>query len=269
MFLLEPGRTAYDLNWRMFGIDVRVHPMFWLIGAVMGFARLEHGFGLFFVWMACFFVSILVHEMGHIVMGKFCGSNGHIVLYAFGGLAIPHRVIYIRWQRIAVSFAGPLAGFMLFVLVAMAYFALGGVSLPVIGTRLWTMLGIQPHAEEALALDPLVQEAFYDLLWINLVWGLVNLLPIWPLDGGQISREIFEGMIPDGRGLKASLAVSCVLAVLVAVQCLTAAWGHALVPFLPGFGTYAAILFGLLAFESFQLLQQLNRPRRRPWDDGY
>src|SRR5437763_15143191 len=124
MFLLEPGHTPYDLSWRMFGIPVRVHPMFWLVGALMGFdlllpdAREGNGVVRFLLWIACFFVSILVHELGHIVMGRVCGSEGHIVLYAFGGVAVQHRAIPLRWQRIAVSFAGPLAGFLLFGFVA-------------------------------------------------------------------------------------------------------------------------------------------------------
>jgi stage IV sporulation protein FB len=274
MFLLEPGRTAYDLNWRMFGIDVRVHPMFWLIGAVMGFDILTpregrseaQGWALFLVWIVSFFVSILVHEMGHIFMGRWCGSNGHIVLYAFGGVAIQHRILIDRWQRVAVSFAGPLAGFLLFALVAALYFGLGGTDLPLIRNHLANLLksvGIAPASDQLARWQ---HEAIFRLLWINLVWGLVNLLPIWPLDGGQISREICESMMPLGRGVRVSLVISCVLAALVAVQSLTAAWGHPLVPFLPSFGSYAAVLFGLLAFQSFQLLQQENRPRRRPWD---
>ena len=30
-----------------------------------------------------------------------------------------------------------------------------------------------------------------DLLQVNILWGLMNLLPIYPLDGGQIARELF------------------------------------------------------------------------------
>jgi stage IV sporulation protein FB len=275
MFLLEPGRTPYDLNWRMFGIDVRVHPMFWLIGGIMGFDLLAprpgqseaQGWALFLLWIVSFFVSILVHEMGHIIMGRWCGNNGHIVMYAFGGLAIPHRPLIERWQRVAVSFAGPLAGFLLFALVAALYFGLGGTDLPLIRNRLANVLksaGINPGPDH---LEYWQHEAIFHLLWINLVWGLVNLLPIWPLDGGQISREICEGTMPSGQGLKFSLGLSLVLAATLAVLILAAAWGRPVLPFLEGFGTYSAVLFGLLAFESFQLLQQENKPRRRPWDE--
>src|SRR5437016_2491445 len=34
------------------------------------------------------------------------------------------------------------------------------------------------------------------LLWINLFWGLLNLLPVWPLDGGQISGEVASALSP-------------------------------------------------------------------------
>ena len=34
--LSEPNRTQFDLSWRMFGIPVRIHPMFWLVGIFLG-----------------------------------------------------------------------------------------------------------------------------------------------------------------------------------------------------------------------------------------
>ena len=117
MFLLEPGHTPYDLQWRMFGISVRVHPAFWLVSAIMGFSLLAHDFKPFLIWMACIFFSILVHELGHVFMFRACGTDANVVLYAFGGLAIPQYGLHNRWQRIAVSLAGPLAGFLVIVLL--------------------------------------------------------------------------------------------------------------------------------------------------------
>src|SRR5436305_15155392 len=113
MFLLEPGHTPYDLKFRIAGVPVRVHPMFWLVTAIMGFSALHeptYGFALFGIWVGCVFFSILIHELGHVFMFQLCGTTAHAVLYAFGGLAVPHRPLYNRWQRIAVAFAGPLAG---------------------------------------------------------------------------------------------------------------------------------------------------------------
>ena len=38
------------------------------------------------------------------------------------------------------------------------------------------------------------------MLWINIMWGLLNLLPVWPLDGGQITETVLSQVNPyDGR----------------------------------------------------------------------
>src|SRR5437763_2980709 len=100
--------TPYDLKWRMFGIHVRVHPLFWLISGILAWDYIRvFGIPAFLIAVACIFVSILIHELGHVVMGNFFGSHGHIVLWAFGGLAIGSTHLDNRWKRIAVTFAGP------------------------------------------------------------------------------------------------------------------------------------------------------------------
>src|SRR5262245_44712779 len=105
----------------MFGIHVRVHPFFWLIACLLGADYLERlGPVYLLLWVACMFVSILVHELGHVVMGRAFGARGHIVLYSFGGLAIGSSDLPRRWQRVAVLFAGPFAGFLLFGMVYVA-----------------------------------------------------------------------------------------------------------------------------------------------------
>jgi Zn-dependent protease len=271
MFLLEPGQTAYDLRWRMFGVDVRVHPMFWLVSAIMGFnllAEPESGVPRFFVWVACVFVSILIHELGHVFMFRVCGTSAKVVLYAFGGLAIPIRPLYDRWQRIAVSFAGPLAGFLVVLAIAAGLAMTDMERLMAAVEHVLAMFGKVPRRSTYLGLPPLVEETVYTLIYINLFWGLLNLLPIWPLDGGHISRDFLDGFMPGGQGVRAALGISLVLAAVLAIHCLAATRGLTLIPFLPGFGGgYTAVMFGLLAVESFQLLQQQSSPpwRRDDW----
>jgi Zn-dependent protease len=235
-----------DLNWRMFGIEVRVHPLFWLISALLGWnLAQELGYQFLLLWIVCVFVSILIHELGHVVVGRLFGAYGHIVLYSFGGLAVGSSDLARRWQRIAVYLAGPFAGFLL----------LGLVELIIRFVEL-------PRTPSAALLAATV---FF--LWqINLFWGLMNLLPVWPLDGGQISREVFTSFTPN-NGLRMSLVLSIVIAVAIAV---IAAVG---VVKLIGQDWYLAILFGLLALSSFQMLQQLRsryQPEEReelaPWE---
>jgi membrane-associated protease RseP (regulator of RpoE activity) len=101
------------------------------------------------------------------------------------------------------------------------------------------------------------------LFVISLFWGLLNLVPVYPLDGGHISRDFLDGLMPGGRGVRASLGISLVVAGLLTAHCLFAEHGKPLIPFLSFLrGNFTAIMFGLLALESFQLLQQERNP---PW----
>jgi Zn-dependent protease len=236
VFLLEPQRTQFDLHFRIFRIPVRVHPMFWLFSALLGWNYIRLGVEYVLLWVGCTFVSILVHELGHVFMGMAFGSRAHIVLYSFGGLAVGSNAQRYRWQRIAVSFAGPLAGFVLYGLVVLFDMNM----LP----------RIDPEGDMLI-----LGAAVRMLLFMNLAWGLLNLLPVWPLDGGQISREVCTGLSPR-NGLRVSLGISLVVAGLLAVNALMAANGRPLLPFLRFGGIYVAILFAMLALESFQLLQQ-------------
>jgi Zn-dependent protease len=238
---LDPDRTPYDLNWRMFGIPVRVHPLFWLVSLIMGWDWLQLGFQYLLMWVAAVFVSILVHELGHVFMGRLFGSQGHIVLYCFGGLAIGSSTLHNRWQRIAVYLAGPLAGFVLF------------------GLACWGLYSFDPDH-----VMPFAWRTLRFLYWINLFWGFLNLVPIWPLDGGQVSREIFMWLLPS-RGLRNSLGLSVLCAGLLALYSLWDTYApQPLLPFLDLSGLWYVLFFGMLAYYSYQLLQL--ETRRRTWE---
>jgi len=244
----EPERTPYDLNWRMLGTWVRVHPFFWLFSAILGWDTLEEGFSFLILWIVCVFVSILIHEFGHVLVGRLFGSSGHIVLYSLGGLAIGSSSLPNRWQRIAVYLAGPVAGFLFCGLVYAAW-----------------MLPENPPV------SPLARAAVGFLLWINLGWGIMNLLPIWPLDGGRVSRELCEWLDP-ARGTRTAYGISMVVAGLLAVNAALITMKRPIpalehVPFLKDLhGWYIVLLFGLFAFDSYQRFQQESS--RRPWDRG-
>ena len=58
--LAEPERTQFDLNFRLLGFPVRIHPYFWIVSALFGSSALNH-FGVLYLlaWVAIVFVSIL------------------------------------------------------------------------------------------------------------------------------------------------------------------------------------------------------------------
>ncbi len=182
--LSEPRTTVFDLNFRAFGIPVRVHPMFWAVAAALGLRLplLEH-----LVWIGVVFVSVMAHEMGHaLAMARFRRSS-RVVLYSLGGLTIPVEDgsdALVGWRPAVVAACGPLAGLML---AGLAFFVI-----PWIGSSSAGPLG-------ALR---------YHLIWINLAWGLMNMLPIWPLDGGQLARAVLVHLAGDaGHAAAATLSL--------------------------------------------------------------
>jgi Zn-dependent protease len=205
-----------------------------------------------FIWVAVVFLSILLHEFGHIWMGKAFGSDGYIVLYSFGGLAVGSNDVRYRWQRILVSLAGPAIQLILYAALR------GGLYLAGPG---W--LARQPDAAVDL---------FRQLLVINLYWPLLNLLPVFPLDGGQAGREVCTYFSPH-RGLRASLVLSVAVAGLLCVNALVGAHrGEGFLRYAPT-GQFTALLFGMLAVESYMLLQRTQTPwryeapdDRTPWE---
>ncbi len=267
MFLIEPAPTQFDLHFRLFGIHVRVHPMFWVISACLGWPpggpdRYGNKFlPLLGIWIACVFVSVLIHELGHVLVGRVFGSHGNIVLYSMGGLAIGSSGLDRRWQRITVYAAGPVADFLL----------LGAI-----------MAGLYATGVTDRSLPWWGRVALRDLIWINLFWGIINLVPVWPLDGGQISRDVCSGLWHEG-GVRISLGVSLLVAGAIAAHAaalewlpaygerlarLTEEWGGWSVYLLDLGGWYLALFFGLLALSSLMALQQLQR-QQRAWDDRW
>lgn len=247
---LAPAETPYDLRFRTFGVHVRVHPMFWLFTVFLGWNVVEqpNGLQLLVIWVACVFVSILIHELGHVLVGRLFGAEGHIVLYSFGGLAVGSTAEPYRWQRVLVTLAGPGVQLLLWLVVD-----------SVLKERFFTLPNVPRLAEEAL-----------DFLWyINLWWAILNLLPVWPLDGGRVARELCEAVSPR-NGARIALGISIIVAGLIAANSLAADNGHGFLPeWVPTGGLYTAILFGLLAFSNYQELQFRAAHAReddRRWD---
>ncbi len=249
----DPNPSPYDFNFRLFGIPVRVHPSFWLFSALFGWGFISKGIHYVLLWIILQFLSILVHELGHVVMGMIFGRSAHIVLYGFGGLAIGDFQVSRRWQRILISLGGPGAGLLLGVLVWAGWFYL-----PAFADR---------ATLRQLLLDyPVIATTVTMLLFFNILWSLVNLVPVWPLDGGHVSREICQGL-SRRRGLWLSLGISFLTAALIAIYSIIARSRPEL-PYPPVNPVFCAILFGILGLQSYQLLQALGQ-QRRSYDDDW
>jgi Zn-dependent protease len=250
--LSEPQRTAYDLQFSLGGIPVRVHPFFWIIAA---WPAVQPNTQLvpFLLWVAVVFFSIVVHEMGHALAFRYFGWHSHIVLYSFGGLAIPDASYGSRRQtpqsRMIVSLAGPAAGFLLAGIVVLV--------LLVLGYRYdfqseFSFLNFEAGRGQWIS-NLNVERLVGDLLWINIFWGLVNLLPVYPLDGGQFFREVLTLFNPRD-GVRQSLLLSIGTGIAMAVF-----------SYVRLDSVYAAALFGYLAYMSYVALQSLGGMGGRNW----
>jgi stage IV sporulation protein FB len=253
VLLLEPAPTPYDLRWRMFGTPVRVHPMFWLLTVLLGWRYVaDPGFGIGYLalWVAVVFVSILLHEFGHVLTGRVFGADSRVVLYTFGGLAIGSLDLRRRWQRVLVSVAGPAAQ----LLLAAAVW--------------WGFLPLVRLPQHARWKGP-VAETIVMLLEINIFWPLLNLLPIWPLDGGKVIREVCAAIF--GRmGVSVSLGISVFVAGLLALDTYMALQDRPLIPYnIPRGGPYLFILYLLLCWSSFGALREENQRLRWQGSDDW
>ncbi len=256
MNLIEPGPTPWDLRFHIADIPVRVHPLFWLMSLLVVGLGQTTGVALI-LGLLVVFVSILVHELGHAFVMRYYGERARVVLYLMGGLAISggddvwdlgyRQRARSPQQQIIISFAGPLAGFLLAAITAAIVYLAGGriildwfVFIPLFFVDFPNGIGPSDAAMFTLNI----------LMFVNIYWGLLNLLPVYPLDGGQIARQVFLLQDPY-EGLTRSLWLSLIVGGGMTVFALAQRQ------------FWMAILFGSLAFGSWQMLQNTGYGGRR------
>ena len=255
MFLSEPPPSQGDLRFRVFGFPVRVHPYFWLVTGLMGIGSGGEGTrpAEFVGWVAIVFISILAHELGHALMQRRFGGHPWITLYGLGGLASCDDCDRSPRSQILISIAGPAAGFALaalcIALVRISGREIGWANIEQVSSATINV----PFLGRVLYWEPLptsmANMLLFQSLWINIFWGLINLLPIYPLDGGRVSRELLTLQHPR-RGIVTSLQLSMV-----------AAGAMALIGVVLWQSLFTAIMFGYLAYSNYQTLQAYRSNR--------
>ena len=241
-----PPPTRFDLNFTLFGIPVRVHPLFWVMALLFG--GIAGDVVGMLSWVFAVFVSILVHELGHALLFRRFGVGSSVALHLAGGHTEPQPVPWGgRWayvplsplQEALVSFAGPAAGFLLAGVVVGGIFAAGG------SMAFAALSGVIPFPIAVLPFGgTLLQILVMDLLWVNFLWGAVNLMPVFPLDGGNIARRLLIKADP-WDGARRSLWISIIAGALLAVG-----------GFILFRSVYMTLLFGYLAYLSYQSLHE-------------
>lgn len=144
------------------------------------------------LFAAMAFVSVLVHELGHALAGRKLGRPARqIVFTGMGGRCDFDRRM-TPLHNVLVSLAGPAAGLVL-----------GAAA-----------LGVQ--AVLPASVPYAVQVAVSDLVWINFAWSFFNLLPIFPMDGGQVLAGGLQMRLRPATAWRITQIVSIGLAVSLA-----------------------------------------------------
>ena len=215
------------LQFRLFGIPVQVLPFFFLTALLIG----PHDLRGAALWIPVVFTGVLAHELGHAAAIRRHGFLPAIQLHGFGGATTwsAHGPLS-PGSRIFISAAGPVVGIAI------------GLSALVL-------------ARAILPPDPELRRLIWYIVWVNLGWGVLNLLPVLPLDGGVIVTAIAEGLWGQ-RGRRLARIVSLAVCVALALWALTRGWW------------WSVFLAAVLAFANFQALRaETERTHRR--DDPF
>ena len=144
------------------------------------------------------FASILLHELAHSYLAKRYGVNiESITLFLFGGVSSMEEIPRDPGQEAKMAFAGPFTSLVI-----------GSVCLLVYSNI------IAPNP--ALSGNPV-----YLTIWIlgamNLVLGIFNLLPAFPMDGGRVLRAFYARRMSYVKATQSAAAVGKFFAILMAI----------------------------------------------------
>lgn len=206
------------MNFSFLNIPVRIKPVFWIF--LLFFTHLYEDFSVANIIVGIVMAfSLLFHEYGHALTSAYFGARPSITLEAFGGYAEYNPAGMSRLQEFLITMNGPLFTGLL---VAASYFLL-----------------------EAEVFDPhgYADYVLYVTMRLNILWGLLNLIPVIPLDGGRLLQDMLEAKF-GSQGTRMTLLTGMVSSVMV-------------VPYLFYEGyTFFALFIAILGVQSFQKVRQ-------------
>jgi Zn-dependent protease len=158
----------------LFGIRVDLHITFLLLLGFYAYLGFQSGgpSGALraVILVTLVFACVLLHELGHCLAARQRGIGvERILLFPFGGMAQFNRIPRSAADELYITIAGPAVNF---ILAGLFYGLL--------------------YSGLADTLPPNLAHPLAFLAWINLLLGLFNLLPVFPMDGGRILRALLS-----------------------------------------------------------------------------
>ncbi|HEX7829375.1 MAG TPA: M50 family metallopeptidase [Thermoanaerobaculia bacterium] len=146
------------------------------------------------LWVPILFISVLVHEIAHAAAFALFGfGSSHIVLTGMGGVTYNDSRNVRPWQDVLISVAGPIASFALLFLT-------------------WWFMSTRIGSTDKMLVALLPRMAV-----ANLYWGIFNLIPLSPLDGGHATRSFFRMFLDERRAFAIATWIGLIVGALVVV----------------------------------------------------
>jgi tetratricopeptide (TPR) repeat protein len=193
---------------RIGGVDIQFHfsMLFSLFITWFIFRPLDvRGVVLALLWLSGFILSILFHELGHAFVAKLVGVEVKgIFIWLLGGLTNLTRKPEKPSHNLAISAAGPLVNMLMGFLLVLIYIVL------------YLLIPRAPTPSAFIWMQTSMELCF-SLAFLNVILVFFNLLPIYPLDGGNILHALLDGLFG-----KASADLITMLVSIPVLLCLIA-----------------------------------------------
>lgn len=226
---------------RLFGINIRVHVLFviWIAFQMLNAGK---GWRDELLFLLLLFGIVLVHEFGHCFGARAVGGYAkNILMWPLGGLAYAHAPMR-PWPQFVTVACGPLVNVIFCLISALVLFAAsGGNFIP----------SVLPWSHAPLLHQPFAEPPWFDyvlVFYIVNLWLLgFNLMPIYPLDGGQLLHTILWPYL----GLRQATITACYVGLM----------GCAFFVFQWASGERGSMLLFIALFGGFTCWQQLQAAR--------
>lgn len=189
----------------------------------------ERGIHYALLWVPIAFLFVLIHELAHAgAIAMFGFGSSQIILGGMGGLTINARRAK-PWQDMIISLAGPASSFVLAYLSVLVF-----------------------RNFEIARTDPMLAAFIPLFMRANIWWGVFNLIPVPPLDGGHATRSFFSIFLRDRTAFMISTWIA-----------LIAGGGIAIYAFIAGqfFVAFYIAWFVFMAWQRWQDFQKYGTPQ--------